>query len=215
MSTYYHKLLLGSHSPHGFMVGCCFGTSQPASRMFWSLVSLNGGMTVIGVNASNTFAEADLPEDLMYMYIDNQYQHWWTVHPKKPPIPKGCVLPVQHAIQGHPWPPNKPLSMGDPYQQKTSMKLTLIALFMRDVCIKPRSITPRSSSCDKWIFFAVVSKDSTIAKQIIAKIGSKLQVSLNHLGIIAKFNGIDVIQSKATIKVFCQTYLDEVLNSHK
>ena len=71
---------------------------QPASRTFWSLVGLNG-MTVIGADAGNTFTA----EDPLYMSIDDQYQHWWTVHLKKPPIPKGYVLPpVQHAIQGKP-----------------------------------------------------------------------------------------------------------------
>ena len=63
--------------------------------------------------------------------------------------------------------------------------------------------------------FAVVSKDSSIAKVIIAKIGNKLQVPLNHLGVIAKFDGIDVLQTRGHIKISCQTYLDKVLDSHK
>ena len=60
---------------------------QQASRMFWSLAALNG-MTVIGADAGNAFAEADPPEDPLFMSIDNQYQQWWTEHLKKPPSPK-------------------------------------------------------------------------------------------------------------------------------
>ena len=63
--------------------------------------------------------------------------------------------------------------------------------------------------------FAVASKDPTIAKDIIAKIGNKPQVPLNHLGVIAKFNGIDVLKTRGHIKISCQTYLDKVLDSHK
>ena len=74
---------------------------QSASRMFWSLAALNE-MAVIGADAGNAFAEADPPDDSLFMSIDDQYQRWWIEHLKKPPIPKGYVLPVQHAIQRHP-----------------------------------------------------------------------------------------------------------------
>ena len=46
---------------------------QPASRMFWSLAALNG-MAIIGADAGNSFAEADSPEDPIFMIIDDQYQ---------------------------------------------------------------------------------------------------------------------------------------------
>ena len=45
---------------------------QPASRMFWSLTALNG-MTVIGADAGNAFAEVDPPEDPIFMSIHDQY----------------------------------------------------------------------------------------------------------------------------------------------
>ena len=48
---------------------------QPASRMFWSLATLNG-MTVIGADAENVFAEADPQEDPIFMSINDQYQRW-------------------------------------------------------------------------------------------------------------------------------------------
>ena len=63
--------------------------------------------------------------------------------------------------------------------------------------------------------FEVASKGPSIAKEIIAKIGNKLQVPLNHLGGIAKFNGIDVLQTRSHIKISCQTYLNKVWDSHK
>ena len=62
---------------------------QPASRMFWSLAALNG-MTVIGTDARNAFAEADPPEDPLFVSIDNQYQRWWTEHLKRPPSQRIC-----------------------------------------------------------------------------------------------------------------------------
>ena len=74
---------------------------QPASHVFWSFAALNG-MTVIGADTGNAFTEADPPEDPIFISIDDQYQRWSIEHLKRPPIPKGYVLPVQHAIQDHP-----------------------------------------------------------------------------------------------------------------
>lgn len=78
---------------------------QPVSCMFWSLAVLNG-MTVIGADAGNTFTEADPPEDPLFLSIDDQYQKWRARHLKKPPIPKGYIILVQHTIQGHPESPH-------------------------------------------------------------------------------------------------------------
>ena len=47
------------------------------------------------------------------------------------------------------------------------------------------------------------------------RIGARLQIPLNHLGVIAKFNGINVLQTRGHIKISFQTYLDKVLDIHK
>ena len=58
----------------------------------------------------------------------------------------------------------------------------------------------------------MANKDpAKVAKDIIAQIGAELQMPLNYLGVIAKFNRIDVLQSQGHIKISCQTYLDKVL----
>ena len=62
--------------------------------------------------------------------------------------------------------------------------------------------------------FAVACKKPAISKMIIAKIGAKLSVPLHQLGVIEKFNGIDVVQSKSFIKISCTSYLDKVLDGH-
>ena len=60
----------------------------------------------------------------------------------------------------------------------------------------------------------VACKNPAISKVIIAKIGAKLSVPLHQLGVIEKFNGIDVVQSKSFIKISCLSYLDKVLDGH-
>ena len=59
-------------------------------------------MYVVGSDATNAFAEATPPVAELYVLIDEQYRQWWNHHKEIPPITKGMVLPVCHAIQGHP-----------------------------------------------------------------------------------------------------------------
>ena len=168
-------------------------------------------MTVIGADAGNAFAEADPPEDPIFMSIDDQYQRWWTEHLKRPPIPNGYVLPVQHAIQGHPESPRLWEKHINNILQEIGFKSTTHKHCIYQTKIKHQQVLFLCQVDD----FAVASKYPTIAKEIIARIGNKLQVPLNHLGVIAKFNGIDVLQTRSHIKISCQTYLDKVLDTHK
>ena len=126
-------------------------------------------------------------------------------------IPTGYVLPVQHAIQGHPESPRLWEKHINNILQGIGFKSTT----------HERCIYQTKGRNQQVIFlrqvddFAVDGKDPAIAKYIIAQIGAKLQVPLNHLGVIAKFNRIDVLQTRGHIKISCETYLDKVLDSHK
>ena len=55
-----------------------------------------------GADATNVFAKAPPQTAPLYVNIDNQYRKWWKTVKGRPQIPKGYVLPVQHALQGHP-----------------------------------------------------------------------------------------------------------------
>jgi hypothetical protein len=50
-------------------------------------------MRILGANTGNAFGEAP---------PDDRFRQWWTEHKKGEPIPEGYVLPVNHALQGHP-----------------------------------------------------------------------------------------------------------------
>jgi hypothetical protein len=59
-------------------------------------------MRVLGADAGNAFGKAPPPVQPFYMAIDDQFITWWTKHMHSEPIPNGYVLPVNHALQGHP-----------------------------------------------------------------------------------------------------------------
>lgn len=57
---------------------------------FWAIVA-SRYLIVQGAYASNAFAEADLSKIPLYVIVGNPFR-----------IPEGQVLPVKHALQGHP-----------------------------------------------------------------------------------------------------------------
>jgi hypothetical protein len=75
---------------------------QPAQRLCWALVAaLN--LTAVGCTVGNAFAEAPAPtQQPFFMCINKQFQDWWENCLGCDPIPRGRVLKVNKALQGHP-----------------------------------------------------------------------------------------------------------------
>jgi len=74
---------------------------KPAQRVYWGLVALKN-YTAIGADASNAFAEAQPPKaPPLHVLVDRPYREWCKAKKGKY-APKGHVLMVHHAIQGHP-----------------------------------------------------------------------------------------------------------------
>ena len=73
---------------------------QTAARIFWVL-SVSKGHIVIGVDASNTFAEAPAPLAPLYMKLDTQFHSWWKSKGRDT-IPPNYGVRVHKAIQDHP-----------------------------------------------------------------------------------------------------------------
>lgn len=61
-----------------------------------------GGRSPYGADAGNAFAESPPPVAPFFIEVDDAYREWWTDHLGKLPIPEDYVLPVKHALQGHP-----------------------------------------------------------------------------------------------------------------
>ena len=104
---------------------------QPGARIFWATAA-NESMYVIGSDATNAFAETPPPVASLYVLIDDPYRQWWTQHKGRSPIPKGMVLPINHAIQGHPESPR----LWQVHIDKFLKDLTLLIQLMNPVCIK-------------------------------------------------------------------------------
>jgi hypothetical protein len=62
--------------------------------------------------------------------------------------------------------------------------------------------------------FAVAAKDEHSANQLIKLINSKMRIDMKALGIINRFNGIDIHQTRNYIKITCEKYIHKMLKQH-
>jgi hypothetical protein len=62
--------------------------------------------------------------------------------------------------------------------------------------------------------FAVACKDPAISKHVIQQVGKGLTVPLHNLGILNKFNGVDIKQTRDYVKISCKSFLTEVITQH-
>ena len=69
-------------------------------RMFFALCAQEGFVS-LKVDATNAYANSPPPEQPTFVRIDDQYADWYEAR-FGVPIDRSMVLPVQHALQGHP-----------------------------------------------------------------------------------------------------------------
>ena len=147
------------------------------------------------------------------MIIDDQFREWWTEHKKRPPIPTGYVLPVRHALQGHPEAPRL-------WEQHIHRILTQELKFKattHEKCLYSRRdpVTSRLQLLLRQVDdFSVSAKEREECQEIIAAIGKFLKVPLNDLGVIKKLNGVNIQRTQWYIKISCQDYLLKILESN-
>jgi hypothetical protein len=59
--------------------------------------------------------------------------------------------------------------------------------------------------------FAVACQDKETAHDIISKINDKMTIQVKELGMIDRFNGVDILQTKDYIKLYNRTYIEKIL----
>ena len=183
---------------------------QPAARLFHALAALEG-MTIPGADASNAFAEAPAPVSPLHMKIDEQFNNWWTKHKGRKPLPKGWVLPVKHALQGH---------LESPRLWEMHVNKTLKKLNFKNATHE-RNMHSTTIKGHKVLFlqevdnFSAACTEESTCPEVIKETGKHLSVPLHLLGRREKFNGVDASQTQDYVKMSCQTHPNKVLDNHQ
>ena len=187
---------------------------QTGAKMFWASVAINN-YVVLGADASNAFAEAPPPKAPLYVRIDENYRRWYKARfPHKQVPPDNYVLRVRKALQGHPESPRLWAELIDKIIRKLNLKPCTHekCLYFTD---------DYNGSKKRVIFlrqvdnFAIACEDPALAKTVIADINSKMSIDVKELGLISRYNGVDIEQSREYIKLHNTTYINKLLDQHK
>jgi hypothetical protein len=177
----------------------------------WALIAaLN--FVGLGIDVGNAFAEAPPPKDPFYMQVDAQFHDWWTQCLGKPPIPEGYVIPILKNLQGHPEGPR----LWDTHIRGIICNSLGFATTTHEQCFyykrtKTDGLILILRQVDDFIIGA---KEMATCKAIRLEIQGHMANPLNDLGIIKRFNGVDIVQTRHYIKVHCETYIVRIVEHH-
>ena len=181
-----------------------------SERLFWALVAKEG-LIAVGADVTNAFAEAPPPKAPLYLYIDEAFRQWWTEHLGNEPIPPECnVVRVHNAIQGHPESPRLWEKHIDGILRLLGLKPTT-----HEPCLYAGYIDEHRLLFLRQVDdFAVAATTKEAALNLITRINNHMRMEVKHLGIIDRFNGMDIHQTQAYIKITCEKYLYNMLKQH-
>ena len=184
---------------------------QPAHRLTWA-ISAGLNYISIGCDVGNAFAEANGPKEVFYMLVDDQFQEWWTKHLGREPIPNGYVIPIYKNLQGHPEAPRL-------------WSKHIDHILQHDLGFHPTTHEPclyyKHHSNGELVLllrqvddFLISAPTLTICHSIREAIQAKMTNKLNDLGIVKRFNGMDIQQTRNYNKIHCATYLGKIITQH-
>jgi hypothetical protein len=182
-----------------------------SERLFWAIVA-SENLIAIGADVSNAFAEAPAPMAPLYLYVDDAFRDWWKNHKGNETIPSECkVVRVYNAIQGHPESPR--------LWEKHIDKI------LRNMGLRPATHEPclySGTINNAKIFFlrqvddfAVAAINKEVAMELINAINEQMRIEVKHLGLIDRFNGLDIQQTRYYVKITCEKYLNKMIRGHK
>ena len=182
---------------------------QPAQRVYWGLVALRN-FIAIGADASNAFAEAPPPKAPLYVLVDKPYREWYK-RKHGIDVPKGSVLRVHHAIQGHPEAPRLWSQFIDEIIQ-TKLHLTPTT---HEKCLYHGTIDGEEVYFLRQVDdFSVAAKNESICNIVINEISKYLKAPLKNLGPVERFNGVEIEQTEYYIKIHNVQYIEKILKRH-
>jgi len=66
--------------------------------------------------------------------------------------------------------------------------------------------------CQQVDDFAIASDTRAVAEYIVLEIDKRVSTTSKDIG--TKYNGVDILQSRDYIKLYCESYIDKILLSH-
>jgi len=186
-------------------------------RLFFALAA-SENMLISFANTMNAFQQSPPPTKQCYLEIDDAYASWYR---KRFGIDLDrCtqVVPVNRALQGHPevgvlW---EKMIVGILEGKELNFKATTHERNLYRGEIDGAVVLV----CRQVDDFAIASTSDTAAAQLIAVINRHAMTvdqgtgKRTVHGITARYNGVDIHQTRDHVKLSCENYIRRVLQTH-
>ena len=146
------------------------------------------------------------------MRIDKHHREWSERVLNRGPIPPGCVLPVHHAIQGHP----ESARLWFDYIDNVFRSKLSFASCPLEPCVCSGNFQGHKILLLRQVDdFIVACSNEFIYSQLLDAFDSHLRKKVKRQRLFCSFNGLDLEQGQSFIKVSCTTYIRKILKGHK
>ena len=178
---------------------------QPCMRLFFALCTHEGFIS-LKVDATNAYANSPPPDQPTFVIIDDQYADWHLIR-HGVAVPRDMVLPVQHALQGHP-------ESGALWEKLVN---TVLARHGFTSTTHERSLyqgtfnSHRMLICRQVDDLAIGCANADAIRDLVRVICTEDDIDLRDEGILESFNGVDVEQTDRYINITCESYIDKLL----
>eukprot|EP00978_Attheya_sp_CCMP212_P003430 scaffold7102_cov34-Attheya_sp.AAC.2 len=184
--------------------------SQTEFRIYHALAAYHNWISY-GADATNAFAYSPPPEGTVYMRVDAQYVEWYHAkYPTRPRITTKHLLPVQHALQGHPESPRL-------WEMFVSEKLS-----DKGFTSPPHAPCIYSGVYDGQECFILRQVDdfnvATANKDTAAKLYNELHKEfalVQESSHVTRMYGVNVEQTRNYIKIHLNDYIDGMIKQYE
>ena len=181
---------------------------QISSRILYAL-SAAENLVVYGADVANAFGEAPPPKQGFFIRPDKAFHDWW-LHKNRAPIPKGYVIPILAAMEGHPESPRLWEKYADKIIRNLGLKPTIHEPCLYSGVVDGERVLFKRQVDD----FEIATSSERIANILFDAIDDLLTFPIKRMGLVTMFNGIDVLQNRDYIKISVQTYIERFLEKH-
>ncbi len=174
--------------------------------MFFAVASALS-LTVLSADATNAYANSPPPDVPTFVWVDDAYINWYRTK-FGVTLNKGMVMPVLHALQGHP----KSGALWEAHingiLKEEGFRATVQERNFYRATIEKQTVL----LCRQVDDIAIASSEWELASRVIDRISQK--VDMVKEGVMKKFNGVDIDQRKGYTKIHATSYLTKMLQAH-
>ena len=181
---------------------------QPIMRMFFALCA-HEGFIALKVDATNAYANSPPPDQPAFVFIDDQYADWYLAR-HGIAVNRDMVLPVQHALQGHP----ESGALWEKFVNKVIARHGFTSTTHERSIYQGTYKGHRMLICRQVDDLAIGCADPDATRDLVTTICSEDGIDLRDEGILDSFNGVDVEQTDRYIKISCESYIDKLLGHY-